>query len=777
MDDLNKLKKAILDQNKQEINYISALCGAGKTYTLCQNIRDNNRNKRTIIAVPSIDLANQYKDTLKELFINEDYRYHIITSDTSTINGPISSSYEHIKHMGLGDVLVITHACFDGINIMPIKKGNFDLYIDEIIPVYNEVNINISDNYKMITDYITHQSNQIDNTYILTPVDNCSDKLKSYIQNKNADEINALLTNLTNIICDDKITTYVDSNEYDKLIKGEYNNSIAFIGIREPSYFEGWNSTTVMSANFESSEMYKSWSNHVNFIDVTPSQINTPYHMNGRGIEITYFSEGNISKSNIDKNNIVIQNFLNVIGSSNDKYLAVFNKDNNFNLNTNIHTISVINHGMNSYQDYTHMLFLAAFNPAPMVSNLYATLGIDIDTLREARIKQYAYQFFLRGSKRDKTNQGNAYWYVSDKPTADYISALFPNSLVKKTDIDYKSTSISVDAMDVYKEKDRLTKNVKNLNEKYSNEPLYYTRINNKFAYLKEMYLLPIYEPDDICNDILSYTSKGNVSIYENAFIPACFPSKEVSGVERLTDYNKKCHMYSMGIILDYDATKIEDRDETSLPSATPNIIHKVFPNIKFVWYHTKTQGRWRAYIPTDKIFNWEVNKLIASYVIGKLNDYCDAYHLEAVFDTAFQRGTQLAVLPNDCPKGGIIEGNIMKVNQLINDSSSIIRQKIYNDKLRTKRIEQLELKRKNTPITITKRFKKSQAINICDKFNNNPSYTAVYGLVAALVYCNFASRYDMETFIIEHCRDYFYGYDNAEGHQTNLQKCFDKLV
>ncbi|MEJ1935055.1 hypothetical protein WDZ92_33065 [Nostoc sp. NIES-2111] len=91
-------------------------------------------------------------------------------------------------------------------------------------------------------------------------------------------------------------------------------------------------------------------------------------------------------------------------------------------------------HGLNTFQTFQHVVILSALNPSPSAFGLMNELGVSSDVLKTATYRHPVYQAVMRGALRDPTNTDPKSVVVMDRPTAEWLSGLFPGSTVIQLD-------------------------------------------------------------------------------------------------------------------------------------------------------------------------------------------------------------------------------------------------------------------------------------------------------------------------------------------------------
>lgn len=252
------------------LNYVNALCGAGKTISLIKYISNNTDSKKYLIVLPSISLIKEYKNKFTEL--NVDNVYYVYSDDS--INNVTSNILDRIKRINLFNegILVITQESFKNIPHFSLSQ-EWDVFCDEVMQVEDSIELSIPYNIDLLTSFISIDTNvpEINDEYykiIACPIKTKPFLKREYDQVDNI--VKPLLKRITKsydafikksqwnkMIIDNDITT---SNNQTKIFnnQGLEENKLVFqLFINPIKLFSCFNSVTFLSANFGQTMLYE----------------------------------------------------------------------------------------------------------------------------------------------------------------------------------------------------------------------------------------------------------------------------------------------------------------------------------------------------------------------------------------------------------------------------------------------------------------------------------------------------------------------------------------
>ena len=424
------------------IKFVSAPCGAGKTFALTETISRNKHFKNHLIVVPSLDLADQAYNELIEKKVKNVRRIH-----SKTVDGGVKSCIvNYLKNCSSeGNVLIITWQAFDDLPYFE-NKCNWDIYIDEIPQLYNIFKINISENSSFIKNFTNIDKEINSDLYKIKIKDKCRGSLEKIIKSEDSayENFKPFYRNLLSRNRD----TYISSQDWEKNVLGKNkkinNGDISFLSILNPNQFD---KTTIMGANFEESLLFKHFKAFysVEFVKKSNFYKNLRYTTHkgilDNRVKIFYFLENkNYSKYRRDssfrdqtvgeKMNYICCDFF-----KNEKFLYILNNDYKSEVledNDKAIKISVKSNGLNKYINYENIYINAALNPDENSIALLSSIGITRDQIRISNTFETFYQAVMRTALRDPSSNKIVKIVVPDKFSANHLAqSLGANSLTK----------------------------------------------------------------------------------------------------------------------------------------------------------------------------------------------------------------------------------------------------------------------------------------------------------------------------------------------------------
>ena len=140
------------ETKQQELSYVSAPCGSGKTYSTIHHIATFGEllRKRTIIVSPSIALSAQTAQLLKSMGVENT---HLINSNlTSSVQADILRAIKtNLDKPNL--VLCITYAAFSLLPYIP-RRETFDLIVDDIFNAHSYFEPCIPHYHRLLTEHL-----------------------------------------------------------------------------------------------------------------------------------------------------------------------------------------------------------------------------------------------------------------------------------------------------------------------------------------------------------------------------------------------------------------------------------------------------------------------------------------------------------------------------------------------------------------------------------------------------------------------------------------------
>jgi type III restriction/modification enzyme restriction subunit len=426
------------------INIVSAPCGAGKSYALCQYIKQFQQNKNHLIVLPSRILIDQFYTDLKSAGLT---MVDKISSDNSK-KGQVKSDITDYfcTCMEFGHVLIITWEAYNDLPYFQ-NKNNWDIFIDELPQTDSFYTVNISKNKQFVTDFI--ELKRIINSEIaeVSIKENCKNKLQQ--AHDSSDDGYQAFKPLYRALLSENKDVFVGIDEWNAVTsnskKSDWSGVVNFVGMLNPKQLEN---TTLLSANIEKSILYK-WFSQFHKVKFRPSHnLNNKLlyekhsALTGKRCELHYLLEDKPYSKYcrdlaLDDDNTVGQKMdeIAVTLFGNADFLYVVNNDYSANsLSRHKHStqLPVKPHGLNDYQHHTMIYFNLALNHPSNQMALLNKLGITREDVLIANTFETIYQCVMRTAIRNIDSIETIKIVVPDALTASYVSGLLGGGAVKK---------------------------------------------------------------------------------------------------------------------------------------------------------------------------------------------------------------------------------------------------------------------------------------------------------------------------------------------------------
>lgn len=459
-------------RSRDTIYYDPSLTGKGKTHGLLSELAKGHG--KTLIAVPSLDLANDYKKKIKEMTrnINANFLYQVVTSeDKKWLNGfkTREKLQKHIDRVNngqsLNNLVITTHETLD----RAFQHGmtgldGWSLYIDESMDMYKTNRFHVS---KMAAGMFFGTFDFKKSTYTgLMEVHPSKEMRKNMLAIVNGEVKDSYWSEKSNCdflryILSPSFLCLIHESSVDELSacffgeNGIGSVKLMVLSTLNPNVLKAFSSVTILSALYKRNIMAKVLGVlGFSLVDKRYASCQKEVHDNGDRLTIYYAIESKNSitykskkvnkNSSLDNEDIIVREYLDRIGGQDFIYNANIKSRNKKEYSRNgkdgdneqgILLTAVA--GVNSYQSYHNALYTTARNLDDSESSVLQAFGIDKDFANDDRNLLAAYQFISRTSIRNPTATEPVSFYVIDKNTADFIHSLWPNSSVQKVDISH----------------------------------------------------------------------------------------------------------------------------------------------------------------------------------------------------------------------------------------------------------------------------------------------------------------------------------------------------
>lgn len=643
-----------------KINYLSALCGSGKTHSIRHRASELvQKGFNALIVQPTKDLINQTLDDLRD----SETLAHKIHGDTLGQDGEtvIASVVAYLKEPNpQPHVLLITWATFQALPFVA-NPGDWHVFIDEVPQVFEFIDTDAKESHKAISPYVKMIPDGPRYGRLRSVGTNAIEHATDWSKEKNLGDIQKL----AKAAASGRHDVWVIQSQWNALIKGGHR--LQAMTLLRADFLGKFASVTMAGALFEESPLFKIWSaSGTKFVadEGLAESLRYRDHENGREVEILYAYGADWSKCRRLKNG-VWTGLVSAIEREfrGEKYLWNANKDveaggefdpgalDSGDLTARLPHVA---HGMNSFQDFRNIAFLSALNLQPWQYRFLEGQGLSQDEVRTWTYRQQLYQAVMRTAIRNPADHERKRVIVPDLGTAEWLREVFPGSSIRSLGLE------SVQAGKACKKGRRRTHasnaaKTKACEEKRQRE--IFRRVFENIPHFVEEQFLDL-ETDSDSSQINSNREADNVLTYEiplekekrKSAHAAClsiwgdFSLKSFSGNAYAVDFNdliaslRNIHkqtveckrenwLMSPGIFksltsktannVEYARVIILDIDGGSL---SHKMLSVIFPFVEISAFNThsnsKSMQKWRAIIPlTRPITAIEYNQIAKAIV------------------------------------------------------------------------------------------------------------------------------------------------------------------
>jgi hypothetical protein len=419
---------------------VSAPLGSGKTSAALNYAgQQAMAGQKIVIVQPSIKLIDQSLGKFGELSL--DVPFQAIHSECGSVGNVGNTIATHTRQSSGGQVLFITHSALMACPYWD-RRSEWNLIIDEAPQVFFFTEMTLPATYKVLFPALTIEPVNIRYSHLKPGK---TSLLEEIAANRNHDQVYSLFQELATRLISGNWDIYVLNEQWQRFQSGHLTDGkLLVFGLIEPSIFEGFASTTIMSANLNQTLIYRhliekgyqcldhAWiGDHLRYTK----------HNNGEILTIHYAVEdGNWSKR---KRNGVVQvgdeqcsvNELIVCGTQelfgDQEFVWLTNKDIETKepFDGQGHKLPHSPHGLNNFQHIHNAAILPALNPSPaLYSFLEEIAHLDPDEVRQSVYHEAVYQAAGRISLRNPDDLNPKNVVVADLAAAENLKGLFPGS-------------------------------------------------------------------------------------------------------------------------------------------------------------------------------------------------------------------------------------------------------------------------------------------------------------------------------------------------------------
>lgn len=428
-------------QSSKTLNYVSEITGSGKTNNVLNRVAKSK--DKFILAFPTRDLCDEIHHYLTLRGVIDGV--NVIHSSTTAT--PSKEIIKTITTSNQTRIILTTHEslrlCINAGIVWQME--DWRLIVDEEMEFFHTHEFNVSEHSVGILDAIVDVEEYDDKFFKLVP------KSKTHWSDILSGRCGDTFMDHPTLV---KLLEYASSTQYLTLIPRDvynrYQTDIASLdagkfkklyamSILHNEFFNAFKDITVLCSFYEHTISHKilSWLGvPTNRISVGKTQ---SIHKNSELIDIHYYTNVNwtqtLKRKEIRDINgkVTIEEYVrnNILGKlTNKQFIYASNKNQRGKAFFGSGVLVTAIHGVNSYINYTNMVYMQSLNATGSEVNLLSYFGITRKDVDFARTVLGAYQFISRGAVRKTNNNDNITIFVMDKRTTDFLLSVFPDARV-----------------------------------------------------------------------------------------------------------------------------------------------------------------------------------------------------------------------------------------------------------------------------------------------------------------------------------------------------------
>jgi hypothetical protein len=358
----------------------------------------------------------------------------VITSDTEAIGWVRNRLIETLKDAPGGIVALTTHASYLDLPILP-SEAKWRVIIDEVPKLDQPFEFSLPRNFPVLAEHLDVE--QISATLgLVTPKD--PHHLMNMLRAER-DDCDRVFRDFLFAVRSKDRTTYVDWESWQQADGGVQTKK--GVGVRFQAHLNArpFVGNILMGANIESSLLYHRLKEECEFRPFEPICSGLRPGLTGSTprLEIYYcFEHFRASKYRFYERKE--QEDPSNIEKMDEHALALFGDEDTLNLTNktrksqllgsraNFHSLPVIAHGLNGYQDYKNLYAPLALNRKTWEMDMLAEAGLSREIIDCATLHETLYQGLLRTNLRDPNGTELVRALVPDKASALRLAELIP---------------------------------------------------------------------------------------------------------------------------------------------------------------------------------------------------------------------------------------------------------------------------------------------------------------------------------------------------------------
>jgi hypothetical protein len=442
--------------NKNKPKYISAPCGAGKTYSVLQQAERLLALKSpTAIVVPSIVLQEEIAKKIRKDFKKLKYKvFNNENGNPGENKGVTRRIVDYLKTCPDDTLLIITHEAFLRIRYW-MRADKWNIFIDEEMePIkfltldIGHRNIAASNSFK--DSWLTIFDELFDLVVMpekpgwlkLYPHDEASCQFTAY--SERAGKVQKICRDVADAVLVRGTSLMVEEEKWDKFVDDPLATEVIFTRELAIGIFKEFKTITFMGADIENSFMniYFKKNDYI----LSESKIKTRFDKHDQPVKIYYMCGDEYpvwSKSFYSRQVMTIKPseqeinylklFTDLIKSVTGKKKIGIQENKSFTLDVNVTGLNKTiipfkSEGLNKYSKIDHYAELGAYLYTPEQKNMLQVMGYDVDEVQMVKSISHAYQGSLRTSLREGKDKNNMIFLPTKAMAELFKERFFPNA-------------------------------------------------------------------------------------------------------------------------------------------------------------------------------------------------------------------------------------------------------------------------------------------------------------------------------------------------------------
>lgn len=424
---------------------VSAPAGSGKTYAAIGHaIQLAQNGQKVLIAQPSIPLITQTEADLRAHPGNVQVEKIVSQPGTYNKTSVLARILDHMQKTDpfKGEVLLISQEALG--RLPDAYRKHWHLIVDELPQAFTSHEMNMAKSHAFVTSHLKLDdalSAAIPDVMVVEASD--VGALRDLSENKTKDRAFALFKDLVDDVLNEDKLVCVNAADYAELVSGSgKRRDISFYSFQKSEYVKGFQSVTMMGANFDDTEIAHIWS-RLDSVEWKPHPVigqNLRYqtHTNGHRLTIKYLIQGNWSQAFADKpheNAIILDAVCTVMEQElGDDFLWQSNKKHEDRVFEEGVKLPQVVHGINhpKFVKRHGVALVKAINHSSGSAAFLKAIGFTAEELKVTVQYQNEYQAMMRCSLRDPRATEPVTVCVVSEGSAKWLQARFPGSTVKQ---------------------------------------------------------------------------------------------------------------------------------------------------------------------------------------------------------------------------------------------------------------------------------------------------------------------------------------------------------